>query len=146
MADCDICGEERELLNAIVEGSLLNVCESCSKFGNVIVVSHPKKEEKPIKRSSVEVINVIKPDFPTLIKEAREKLNLKQKDLALRINEKDSVIHKLETGSFQPTILLARKLERELKIDLVEIYQETHETINLKDNQLTIGDLLKLRK
>ena len=146
MVNCEVCGEERELINAIIEGSLLKVCPECAKFGNAVFVKEIKKEEKPVKRLTTEVINVINPDYPRLIKEAREKLGMKQRDLALKINEKESVIHKLETGSLQPTILLARKLERLFKINLVELYQDSREALNLKDDQLTIGDLLKLKK
>src|SRR3989344_2337696 len=112
MGNCEICGEERDLVKAIVEGSLLDVCEECSKFGNTIVVKKIQREEKPIRKTTTEIINIISPEYPKLIKESREKLGLKQKDLALKLNEKESLIHKLETGSMQPTILLARKLER----------------------------------
>ena len=146
MKNCEICGEETELVKAIVEGSLLEVCENCAKFGNIIVVNQPKKEEKSVKRLTTEVINIITPEYYKLIKQAREKLGLKQAELALKINEKESLIHKLETGSLQPTLALARKLEKILKINLVELYQESKEVLNLKNEQLTIGDLVKLRE
>ncbi len=146
MPDCEICGEEQELIKAIVEGSLLSVCDQCAKFGNAILVKKEKPLEKQIKRSSSEIINVINQEYPKIIKESREKLGLKQKELALKINEKESIIHKLETGALQPTILMARKIEKTLNISLVEIYQESHESLNLKSDQLTIGDLLKLRQ
>src|SRR3989344_8663208 len=136
MGNCEICGEERELVKAIVEGSLLDVCEECSRFGNTIVVKKIQKEEKSVKKQTVDIINIINPDYPKLIKDARDRLGLKQKDLALKLNEKESVIHKLETGSLQPTILLARRLERILSINLIELYQDTHESLNLKDDKL----------
>src|SRR4030043_986163 len=49
---CDMCGEEKlHLYKAIVEGSLLSVCEKCKKFGEVISIEKPKveepKQEKP---------------------------------------------------------------------------------------------------
>ncbi len=147
MVTCEICGDKEANIKAIVEGSLLNVCENCAKFGSTILVKQiQKKENKPVKKTTTELVSIINPDYPKLIKSAREKFGLKQKDLALKLNEKESVIHKLETGSLQPTILLARKLEKVLKINLVELYEETHEGVNLKDEQLTIGDLLKLKK
>ena len=146
MADCEICGEDRELIKALIEGSLLNVCENCAKFGNAVVIKKLEYEQKLVKKLTNEVINIINQDYPKLIKNAREKLGLKQQELAMKINEKESIIHKLETGSLQPTILLARKLERTLNISLVELYQESHETLNLKDDNLTIGDILKSRK
>ena len=83
MKNCEICGEERVLVKAIIEGTLLDVCENCAKFGNIIVVKQIKEEEKPVKKVTNELINVINPEYPKLIKNAREKLNLKQKDLSL---------------------------------------------------------------
>jgi putative transcription factor len=80
-----------------------------------------------------------------MIKEAREKLNLKQEDLAKHINEKVSILHKVETGSIKPPIALARKLEYALKISIVKkaeevlIKKEKHSS-----DQVTIGDLIKL--
>ncbi len=146
MGNCEICGEERELIKSIVEGSLLNVCENCAKFGNAVIIKKIQEEKKPIRKFVNEVINIINPDYPILIKNSREKLGLKQKELALKINEKESLIHKLETGNLQPTILVAKKLEKLLNISLVELYQESHEALNLKDDHLTIGDMLKLRE
>ena len=54
-------------------------------------------------------------------------------------------MHKLETGNLQPTLLLAKKLEKILNIKLIEVYQETNEKLNLKDSTLTIGDLVNLK-
>ena len=142
MANCELCGRSGNLIKAIVEGSLLNVCENCAKFGKVIEVKQ-NLQLKPIKQKTTELINIISPEYPKLIKNSREKLNMKQEDLAKKIDEKLSVIHKLETGHLQPTILLAKKLEKTLNIKLIEVYQETHDQLNFKDSGLTIGDLIK---
>ena len=142
MATCELCGSSGNLIKAIVEGSLLNVCEKCSRFGRAIVVKQEQKI-RPIKQNTIDIVNVINPEYPKLIKEAREKFGLKQEDLAKKLDEKLSIIHKLETGHLQPTILLAKKLEKLLNISLIEVYQETHEKLNFKDRGLTIGDLVK---
>ena len=50
--DCDLCGRQDALVNAIVEGSPLKVCRYCARYGHVIVLEkHPEiiKEEKKIK-------------------------------------------------------------------------------------------------
>ena len=146
MVNCELCGNSGNLVKAIIEGSLLNVCENCAKFGKAIVIKQISLPTKPIKQKTTEIINIINPDYPKLIKESREKLSLKQEDLAKKIDEKLSVIHKLETGQLQPTMLLAKKLEKTLNINLIEVYQETHEELNLKDKGLTIGDLIKLKE
>ena len=74
-------------------------------------------------------------------------MNLKQKELAEKIAEKESIIHQLESGHMKPTISLARKLEKALNIKLIEIYKvQEKKQVDLSDPTLTIGDLLKLDK
>ena len=61
---------------------------------------------------------------------------------------KESLLHKIETGSFEPTIDLARKLERLLHIVLVETRGETLAAVAKSEHKsegLTIGDILKLK-
>jgi putative transcription factor len=143
MANCELCGYSGNLIKAIIEGSLLNVCENCAKFGKAIILKQqPQQKIKPVKHKITELINIINPDYSKLIKESREKLGMKQEDLAKKIDEKTSIIHKLETGHLQPTISLAKKLERTLSIRLIEIYEEVNDNLNFKDKELTIGDLI----
>ena len=57
------------------------------------------------------------------------------------------MIQHLETGKFEPPILLAKKLERALNIKLVEEMQEVHESSVKEDTEtLTIGDVIKIKK
>ena len=145
---CEICGKRRNLVEAVIEGTMLSVCSECAKFGKTVLIQKREPERKiPRKIHIEENPEIIIPEFPILIKEAREKLNLKQKELAEKIAEKESIIHQLESGHMKPTISLARKLEKALSIKLIEIYkaQETKQ-VDLSDPSLTIGDLLKLNK
>src|SRR5437870_10938400 len=59
-------------------------------------------------------------DFPQRIRQAREARGWKQADLGAKINERVSVIAKLESGTISPGDSLVRKLERELGIKLKE--------------------------
>ena len=96
-----------------------------------------------IKEISEDVVS----NYSELIKKAREKKGLKQDDLAKNIAEKESTIHKIETGALKPSFNLARKLELFLGIKLIGISEEKREiNLNLKDNSLTIGDLIKIRR
>ena len=53
----------------------------------------------------------------------------------------------MESGEFKPSIPLARKLEKFLRIRLVDKYAEKHETrAKSPKGILTIGDLIKVRK
>jgi putative transcription factor len=151
---CDLCGaEEKNLFNAIVEGTELNVCRNCARYGKIVekkVVSaeqtnnirqiRPKEPEK-------QTIDVIVPDFAEKIKKKREQLGIKQKDFAKKLSLKESLVHNLETGSFEPSIDIARKIERFLKINLVEEYEENKtKAVKQDSGEITIGDLIKIKK
>ena len=130
-----------------LEGSVLSVCKSCSKYGKIIEIKKSKPAQEPPKKiiRIEEPIEVIVPDFSLKIKNARESLKLKQEELAKKISKKASVIHKLESGHLTPSISLAKKLESFLNIKLIEQYEEEKKEINLKDEDLTIGDLIKIK-
>jgi uncharacterized protein (TIGR00270 family) len=150
MTNCDMCGKEREIVDAIVEGAFVQVCLDCSKHGSVIPINQPvvdkKIEQQKEVKSSPEVVDVIVSDFATRIKNGRERKMLKQEDLAQFIAEKESVIHQLETGGLKPTFKLAKKLSVFLNIDLIERVQASRgeqKNVDFADNSVTIGDLLK---
>ncbi|MDO8740147.1 MAG: multiprotein bridging factor aMBF1 [Candidatus Woesearchaeota archaeon] len=150
--ECDMCGKQARF-KALVEGSELFVCDQCSKFGKTlgeIRISQidPKKQKtQSIMAEEKELMEVIVPDYPELIKSKREALGLKQEDFAKKINEKASLIHKIESGHFEPNVELARKLERFLKIKLVEEHEEIHKKEAKKAaDSFTLGDFVKIKK
>ncbi len=57
-------------------------------------------------------------DYDERIRSAREQAGLSQEDLAKKLNEKASLIRKLEHGDTLPSDDVQGKLERELDIDL----------------------------
>ena len=146
---CELCGKHDRLKNVIIEGSILSVCSKCSSFGKAIKLSN-KKETTAIVPRKIKIettVEIINPEYSRLIKDAREKLNLKQEELAQKISERESVIQHLEAGKLEPSLQLARKLERFLNIKLIEEYSEpSDKTINLADSSVTIGDLIKMKK
>ena len=149
MALCDMCGKETKLIVALIENTELNVCEKCGKFGKTIRKDNyiPKTKKTVIKEIEEEVIERIVKGYCTLIKEARERINLKQEDFAKKINEKVSLIHNIESGHHEPNIKLAQKIEKFLKIELIEEKKlEKTELKTTKSETLTIGDLIKLKK
>ena len=130
----------------------MTVCESCRKYGKVIgkPAAPPTTKKKPAMTrppSERQIIQVIRPDLPAVLTKKRTELGLKQKDLAQKIAEKESLIHKMESGHFVPSLSLARKLEKFLHVRLVEQHEEEEQTIRQqKGTGLTIGDLLKMKK
>ncbi len=150
MASCEMCGKERELVDAIVEGAAVQVCLECSKHGSVIAINQPVVDKKIEKmqemESRQEYVDVIVGDFSDRIKRARERKSMKQEDLAQALAEKESVIQSLETGGLKPTFKLAKKLSVFLGIDLVESVEaskKSEKKINFEAKDVTIGDLLK---
>ena len=147
---CEMCGREGELIKVIVEGTMLSVCNKCSKFGNVIEVKKPVVKEEVRRIVSIEPVEEMErivDDCSEKVKKAREKLGLKQEELAKQIAEKESVVHKVETGSLKPNLKLAKKFGQFLKINLIEKYKEEKKrNLDFRDSDLTIGDLVKMKK
>lgn len=144
-----MCGKEAILLKVLVEGSTLNVCETCSRHGKILENIDNNTERRHISKIAIEpqIAYEIIADYSERIKKAREQLNLKQEDLAFKIAEKVAEIHKLESNRIKPSFKLARKLEKFLNIQLIEQTLENKPNkLNFKDGNLTIGDILNLKK
>ncbi len=153
MSNCDLCGKQSILVDAVIEGSMVSVCEVCAKFGKVVAIKKPNLyyENQPNRKVMIkkpEVIEVVVRNYAGLIKNAREKLNLKQKKLAKMLGIKESLLQKIESSHIKPSIEFAKKLERFFKIRLIEVHEEGQKTqeVNLSKTTLTIGDILKLGK
>lgn len=158
MTSCDLCGREIEdYYEVVIEGSMLKVCISCSKFGNVVNVRKIEKEEKKEKfklseqlRKNVKELSIesIVNDYNLRIKKAREEKGLKQEELAKSIGVKESVIHSIESRKIEPSIDIAKRLENFLNIVLIEKISNINEErkIDFKNTELTIGDLLKFKQ
>jgi len=147
---CELCGKDAELFTAVVEGTQLKVCAPCGRFGKVIRRAEQPAlaAKKPMRAESAMVEHIVS-DYSQRIKAAREKLSLSQEDFAKHITQKESLVHKMETGHFEPPIDLARKLEKLLRITLVEVRDASPAYVREKETKtegLTIGDILKLKR
>lgn len=153
MTSCDLCGKQSRLIDAIVEGSMVSVCESCIKFGKVVAVKKPNLyyENQPRKKiilKKSEIEEIIVSNYASLIKQTRESLKLKQDKLAKMLGIKESLIHQIESSHLKPSMELAKKFQTFFKIKLIEIHEEkqTNQEVNLSKTTLTIGDLIKFKK
>ncbi|MDJ0270061.1 MAG: multiprotein-bridging factor 1 family protein [Aigarchaeota archaeon] len=87
-------------------------------------------------------------DFGEQVRRAREKMGLSQEELAALVKEKATVIRKIEQGVFHPPIELARRLEKALKITIVQEAPEEYATSLPKASKpqqtgYTLEDVLK---
>lgn len=159
---CDLCGKEENLVKAIVEGTELSVCNNCSSFGRVLkqapqknVNVHIPKTHIPTNKQNREIIGeitvfveFIKEDIGQLIQRKREKLGLKQEDFAKKMAVKESVIHNIESGHFKPSIGMAKKIGRFLRIELIEkIKDEKIERTknSFEERKMTLGDMIEMK-
>jgi len=154
---CDLCGESGKMYKVEIEGSRVVVCESCAKYGKVL---HEIKEKDAPKRKEVnetreiqkgpEKIQLIVKDYSSKIKNAREKKEIKQEDFAKMINEKESLLHQLESGKMEPSMALAEKLQKALGIKLIEEIilepEEKKDGMKPRSGPMTLGDIINLKK
>lgn len=150
MPACDLCGKEMEkLLRAEVEGSEMNVCAGCGKYGEVLKEIKKKEVVLPKKKIVVEeeIEESIVSDFALIIRSSREKKGLNQEDFAKFLNEKESLLEKWEKGSLNPSLEAAKKLGRILGVNFIEKVED--KKIDLGEQvseEMTLADVIKIRK
>jgi putative transcription factor len=84
-------------------------------------------------------------DFDQRIRSARESAGLSQEDLANELNEKASLIRKLEHGDTLPTDEVQQKLESRLDVDLSAggSAEDTEWESESSDGEYTLGDMVE---
>lgn len=153
---CEICGKNEETMyKTNIEGSIMNVCVGCRSLGKVMHEVRPetRKEQKIQKKAAEQktviekvIIEKIKDNYPSIIRREREKRGMTQEEFSKMLNEKESLMHHLESGKTPPSLSLAKKLEKALRITLIEQYEEKHETIKTNTGELTLGDFIKIKE
>lgn len=144
---CDLCGNSKVEFVCAIEGSEVTVCSNCSKYGEVI--RRTRVEGKPQLRRTVqkapERIEEIVGNAAELIRKKRESLKMTQEEFAKKIQEKETTLHKWETGHLKPDFQTAKKLERMLGIKLITVLSAESQNQGKKESAgLTIGDILKI--
>jgi putative transcription factor len=155
-------------MRVIIEGAKLTVCTECSKHGKtawgeptkpvpttprqtatgqVLPTQGPIQIRKRVVTAQVDISQEIVENYAEVIREAREKAGLNHEDLGKRINEKESVLRKVETGKMIPNNLLVSKLEHTLKIKLlVPVSEEKVSLPKEASHEFTLGDAIKIAK
>ena len=163
---CDVCG--REIIgkphHVIIEGAKLTTCAECAKMGSAewkpepknLSFSSPLKFEssrrlKPrlTKKRSQDIredLTIIE-NFGSIVRKARQRLNLSQEDLGRQIGEKVSVIRKIEGEKIMPSERLARKLERALGVKLIVplVEPEVSAPSSQVNRGVTLGEIAYLK-
>ena len=148
--DCEICGSGEAQYLIQVEGAKMNVCRECSGTGKILrwptqapQKGGPGSQEAPRVRRELEVVD----GYGAIMQSARKKLGLPLEVLAEKINEKLSFLERVEHQKTLPDEKVARKLEKELGIKLLE---EVAESDNAGDTRkgapVTLGDIIEIEK
>ena len=161
--ECEICGKtvpEHNPIRAKIEGSVMVVCKECSKLGT-IQKAPPKpkfrKQEKSKRPKTTrnkkysrndEPSEELIEDFNFEIRKAREAKDWSREDLGKKINERVSVITRIETGKMIPDVKLTRKLEKALNIKLLEKVNnvDLNQFINTSSGERTLGSVMKIKR
>ncbi len=165
---CEVCGRKihGKPIKALIEGAKLTVCSECSRHGTIIWEEETKQtpmlkikpKATPSKTLKTQVagktqivfedVLELVDDYDIRVRQAREKLGLTHEELGKKINEKVSVLKKVETRKIKPDNKLAAKLEHALRIKLLvpTSQEKAPATVTSKQpsRSLTLGDLVQL--
>jgi len=161
---CEVCG--REILGPpqrrVIEGAKLTVCSKCAQFGSSEwstsrpapartpgrAQAFPQAAPRPRMRNDVESVEQLElvEDYGAQIRKARQKLGLSEKDLAKKMQEKESIVKNLEKQEFTPDHKLISKIKKHLGLDIVEHVDASRSQILAKPTGAkTISDMLKMK-
>ena len=161
MPSCEMCGRDVPgLRKALIEGTSMNVCGNCVKFGveqagaQTEVTGRSRitaSLESRAKRSQPRDIYAgeemeLAPDYGERVRKARQRTGLSVEDFGKKINERATILAKVESGSYHPDDGLVAKLEKELNVKLKEKVEKPAAGLSgpqTPDRALTLGDLIK---
>lgn len=158
-----------------VEGAELDVCGDCADFGTEVRTQETSTTSTKYSTSSssssgggtatnstggsrsggsggrrpgsdiYDDVEELAADYDDRIRHAREGAGLSQEDLAKRLNEKASLIRKLERGEMLPSDDIQTKLERSLDVSLTESVSDEDDewTSDSSTGEFTLGDVVE---
>ncbi|PIT84294.1 TIGR00270 family protein [Candidatus Micrarchaeota archaeon CG10_big_fil_rev_8_21_14_0_10_45_29] len=159
--DCEICGtklEDDEYFLIMVEGAKMKVCHDCRGSGKLLHSINRPSPQNPLTRQArapsapKEEFELVE-GFGKKMQAARNSMGLPLKVLAEKLAEKESFLDRVEKERTHPSIALAKRIEKELGIKLVEDATPTSggdvEELLKKSSKtkgLTLGDILEIEK
>ena len=164
--ECEVCGGPEGPFLVLIEGAKLHACERCARMGKII--SAPREPSAGNKtagfsssspgsssRGSSSSFASQSPewelvdDFGGIIREARLRMKLPLAVLAERLAEKESFLERVEGGKTHPCVELARHLEKELNVKLLEQSEGTLSAVldsKHASGERTLGDVVEIQK
>lgn len=163
---CEVCGQRiwGKPHRSMIEGAMLYTCDECSKLGSRSWVSEPKLRSTPssgqvakprpvlLRRRGrfdlSENVDLVE-NFAQIVRQARERAGLTHEDLGKKINERASILQKVETDKFQPDHALARRLEHALGVKILvpaSTSSVADASMVKQPFEATLGDVVSIKK
>lgn len=149
MASCELCGQQTDSTTLVkIEGAKMKVCDSCKDLGTQVNAPKKKTRRRQKKKLRPRESKVLVSDYGQRVKEAREDKTLSMKEVAESLNEKHSVLSKVEKQELKPDKALAQKLEKKFGIKLYTTPEAMdYDTGNNPDGRsATLGDVAKVKE
>ena len=164
--ECPICGGKiwGRGQKVLIEGAKLTVCQSCAQYGvkiksvpkagNKVNPDYAKSKSSAKKKAYNKQIDdglEIVADYVSKIRNARNSRGLNQDQFAQKLNEKPSLLRRIEAGKVEPTIKLAKKIEQIYEIILVKKVDETEPSTTQnkymkKSGSTSLGDIAIVKR
>jgi putative transcription factor len=169
-----MCGAETASPKTVkIEGAEIEVCSDCAEFGTEVRQESSSSSSTKYstgssgssssssssgsssggssgggrrRRDMFDQMDEIVQDYDQRIRSARESTGLTQEELAGELNEKVSLIRKLERGDVLPSDDVQKKLERKLSISLTEggsVDDDAEWEGGASTGAYTLGDVVK---
>ncbi|RLE77313.1 MAG: TIGR00270 family protein [Thermoprotei archaeon] len=155
---CEICGANiiGGGYKVYIDRAELIVCKKCAKkYGTPIETVQPSAPIQSRKQSLRRKIRyprelryTVVENYSEIIRKARIRHGYTRSLLASMVGEKESTIKRIEDGVLEPTLDLARRLEKILKVNLIEedLEYPEWEDYRTRDYELTFGDIVVFKK
>ena len=164
--ECPICGGKiwGKGQKVLIEEAKITVCQSCAQYGKKIrnepKISYSQQQtyvklKRPVKkflpkRDGDETIEIVH-DYAKRIRNARNSRGFNQDQFAQKLNEKPSLLRRIEAGKVEPTIKLAKKIEKVYNITLLKKIDEIEPSAKQskymkKSHGSSLGDIAFITK
>ena len=164
--DCPICGGKiwGRGQKVLLEGAKITVCQSCAQYGvkikndarftDKVKQSYDKPKssiKKKVYNRQIDDGLEIVADYVSKIRKARTSRGLNQDQFAQKLNEKPSLLRRIEAGKVEPTIKLAKKIEKVYEITLIKKVDEiepstTQNKYMKKSSSTSLGDIAIVKR
>ncbi|MFX1339626.1 MAG: multiprotein bridging factor aMBF1 [Promethearchaeota archaeon] len=164
--ECPICGSIiwGKGQTVLLEGAKITVCDSCAQHGAKIqnIPTIIQKNKRPsqgtqdfpkrpkLKKDILDDWEIV-PDYAKKIRNKRNSLGINQDQFAQKLNEKPSLLRRIEAGKVEPTIKLAKKIEHVYNINILKKTDGLDTNIQKnkymkRSNRMSLGDIAFIKK